>query len=87
MEMPNHGSGHSMAMGHNNAWQNGQINRLGWFNEYQRHWGSNKITASYRLDYSHATANDPSHYFMMKYGIICRLIKQLIASVFLITEC
>ncbi|MCT3649044.1 TonB-dependent receptor [Elizabethkingia anophelis] len=68
MEMPNHGSGHSMAMGHNNAWQNGQINRLGWFNEYQRHWGRNKITASYRLDYSHATANDPSHYFMMKYG-------------------
>ena len=22
----------------------------------------NKITASYRLDYSHATANDPSHF-------------------------
>jgi iron complex outermembrane receptor protein len=57
-----------MPMKSYSTWQNGQINRLGWFNEFQRHWGNNKITASYRLDYSHSTANDPSPLFTTWYG-------------------
>ncbi|NAW50707.1 TonB-dependent receptor [Elizabethkingia argentiflava] len=63
-----HHMGHHMSMGHNNPWQNGQINRMGWFHEFQRKWNHNKITASYRMDYSHAAANTPTHFFMMKYG-------------------
>lgn len=60
--------GMNMPMKKTNTWQNGQTNTFGWFNEYQREWGENKITASYRLNFNHANPNDPSDFFLMKYG-------------------
>ncbi|QCX53267.1 TonB-dependent receptor domain-containing protein [Elizabethkingia sp. JS20170427COW] len=60
----NHG-GMSMST---NPWQDAQSNVVGWFNEYQYLWGKSKITASYRLNFDHSKVNDPSHFFMQKYG-------------------
>lgn len=50
------------------AWQNSQINQIGWFGEYQRVFSSSKLTASARLDYNYSEAEKPSQLFQNLYG-------------------
>ncbi|OWK74849.1 TonB-dependent receptor [Flavobacteriaceae bacterium JJC] len=50
------------------SWQNSHIDQLGWFGEYQHFFSNSKLTASLRLDYNEANAEDPSKLFTSLYG-------------------
>ncbi len=50
------------------AWQNSYINQLGWFNEYSYNFQNSKLIASFRLDFNHSDAKEPSKLFQNLYG-------------------
>lgn len=50
------------------SWQDSEIYQIGWFGEYQKVFGTSKITASARLDYNVSNAKDPSKLFQNLYG-------------------
>ncbi|MFW2135907.1 TonB-dependent receptor domain-containing protein [Chryseobacterium sp. TY4] len=50
------------------SWQDSHINQLGWFNEFTKSFGNSKLTASYRMDYNTANAEDLSKLFERLYG-------------------
>ncbi len=62
MQMP------MMMMSHDgSSWQDSHINQIGWFNEFSKNFRNAKFTASYRMDYNTANANDFSQLFEKLY--------------------
>ncbi len=50
------------------SWQDSHINQVGWFNEFSTHLGTGKFTASYRMDFNTANADELSKLFEKIYG-------------------
>lgn len=58
----------TMKMRDGTAWQDSEIQQIGWFNELQYRFGKGKLSASYRMDYNISDASDVSSLFRTLYG-------------------
>lgn len=58
----------NMKMRDGTAWQDSEIQQIGWFNEFQHIFGRGKLSASYRMDYNTSDAKEVSNLFNTLYG-------------------